>query len=694
MLFNEAGYRFGGSMTNHVVRHFYGIDQMAGIVSCALGVHMDDPFPEGFKPSEPCYCILPMHLRPGLIAAVRGLEEAGRIKGVKAIVPVHFAGDKIENWGTTRQVYCYLHVAYDTPEHLKQTVDGVLNALTVADADGRNLLYTLFNTDKLIKLLDEHRDGKYDHSRKIWTVYTFLVWYDVYFNDGYKDIEQDALYFWYQKEIQQNQDKAAKFFPTMMRIVELQTGDRYPEAVEMFFNIFSQQGNPTESNLIEMENIYRFKVKNTQKADSVHQIIIQKYPDGWTVRRQAFMDLMKAGDQWHQRSVELLTKWPSQQSAKLDAYQPYIYYNAYRALGSDYFTGQYDQQELIRMIPDMDFKTLAELYRTTCGAFHTKKAASDDLNLPVAKALIGEMQKKLTDGSYCEGIYLSPSQSDFLARRLLDEHLGNYADILLCKGQPAEALKALALITPQRRYQTPEVNETHIRALEAAGQQQKVTDVMKQAIKENAATPAMMEQLKQNYVKQHGSEQGFDAYVNSLKSQDEVQALKEEISKQFIDQPYKAFSLKDMNGNTVNSADWKGKVVVLDFWASWCFPCKNSFPGMQMAVDHFKNDPDVLFYFVDTMEHGDGYEQKARDYMKEKGFTFNVLFDAKADPKQEGNNQVVFRQMNDINHSMAIPRKMFLKDGRVRLTTEGYAGSPSKLADEVIYTVEMLKAGK
>ena len=151
MLFNEAGYRFGGSMTNHVVRHFYGIDQMAGIVSCALGVHMDDPFPEGFKPSEPCYCILPMHLRPGLIAAVRGLEEAGRIKGVKAIVPVHFAGDKIENWGTTRQVYCYLHVAYDTPEHLKQTVDGVLNALAVVDADGKNLLYTLFNTDKLIE---------------------------------------------------------------------------------------------------------------------------------------------------------------------------------------------------------------------------------------------------------------------------------------------------------------------------------------------------------------------------------------------------------------------------------------------------------------------------------------------------------------------------------------------------------------
>lgn len=39
-----------------------------------------------------------------------------------------------------------------------------------------------FNTELLVKLLDEHRDGKADNSRKIWTVFIFLVWYDVYFN--------------------------------------------------------------------------------------------------------------------------------------------------------------------------------------------------------------------------------------------------------------------------------------------------------------------------------------------------------------------------------------------------------------------------------------------------------------------------------------------------------------------------------
>ena len=40
-----------------------------------------------------------------------------------------------------------------------------------------------FDTDILIRLLDEHREGKKDNSRKIWTVFSFLIWYDVYFND-------------------------------------------------------------------------------------------------------------------------------------------------------------------------------------------------------------------------------------------------------------------------------------------------------------------------------------------------------------------------------------------------------------------------------------------------------------------------------------------------------------------------------
>ncbi len=513
-----------------------------------------------------------------------------------------------------------------------------------------------------------------------------------YFGEGYKEIDRDALYFWYQKELQQNQDKAGQFFATMMSIVRAQTGERFPEAAQMFIDIFSKQGKPTESNYATMEGIYRRDIKDEAKADSIHRLILKNYPDGWTVRREAFDAIYKQGAKnFHKNSVDFLKKYPQSESSKIDGYQPFVYYNCARAFATDYFTGQFDQKELFGLLPEMDFKTLAEIYRNTVGPFHAKKAVSDDLNYPAGKALIEEMLKKVEDKSYCEGVYMSPSQSDFLARKLLDEHLGNYADILLCRSRPEEALKCIGMITDTRRYQTPEVNETHVKALLQAKQGDKVEAVMKAAFRENAVTPAMMEMLKQDYVAKRGGEEGFDSYLASMKPEDEVAALKDEIRKALIDAPYTPFSLKSMDGTVVNSADWGGKVVVLDFWASWCYPCKNSFPGMQMAVDRFKDDPDVLFFFIDTMEQGDGYEQKARDYMEQKGFTFNVLFDAKADEAKAGNNHVVFSQMDSINKSMAIPRKMILKDGKVRYTAEGYAGSPSKLADEVAYAVEMLK---
>src|ERR1700749_3607746 len=62
------------------------------------------------------------------------------------------------------------------------------------------------------------------------------------------------------------------------------------------------------------------------------------------------------------------------------------------------------------------------------------------------------------------------------------------------------------------------------------------------------------------------------------------------------------FILKDINGKTVSLADYKGKVLILDFWATWCVPCRNSFPAVKMAVEKYKNDPDVKILFSDTRE--------------------------------------------------------------------------------------------
>jgi thiol-disulfide isomerase/thioredoxin len=62
------------------------------------------------------------------------------------------------------------------------------------------------------------------------------------------------------------------------------------------------------------------------------------------------------------------------------------------------------------------------------------------------------------------------------------------------------------------------------------------------------------------------------------------------------------FSMKDLQEHEVSSADLRGKVVLIDFWATWCQPCKKEMPGYQKLVDRYGQDGFVVIGFkFDTM---------------------------------------------------------------------------------------------
>jgi thiol-disulfide isomerase/thioredoxin len=62
------------------------------------------------------------------------------------------------------------------------------------------------------------------------------------------------------------------------------------------------------------------------------------------------------------------------------------------------------------------------------------------------------------------------------------------------------------------------------------------------------------------------------------------------------------FTVKDLQGREISSADLRGKVVLIDFWATWCQPCKKEMPGYQKLLDHYQSRGFAVVGFkFDTM---------------------------------------------------------------------------------------------
>ena len=84
------------------------------------------------------------------------------------------------------------------------------------------------------------------------------------------------------------------------------------------------------------------------------------------------------------------------------------------------------------------------------------------------------------------------------------------------------------------------------------------------------------------------------------------------------------FTVTDAEGNAVKLSDFRGKGVVLNFWASWCGPCKSEMPHFQTAYEQYGEDVHFLMVNMSTA-FGDSSED-AKAVLTENGYTFPVYY--------------------------------------------------------------------
>ena len=108
-----------------------------------------------------------------------------------------------------------------------------------------------------------------------------------------------------------------------------------------------------------------------------------------------------------------------------------------------------------------------------------------------------------------------------------------------------------------------------------------------------------------------------------LDSADETETSKGTSS----DSAEKGITVLDWNGNEVKISDFYGKPIVLNFWASWCPPCKAELPDFDSACKKYEGE--VLFLMVNMTDGDRETVETAKSFVESMGYTFPVYFDTK-----------------------------------------------------------------
>lgn len=275
-----------------------------------------------------------------------------------------------------------------------------------------------------------------------------------------------------------------------------------------------------------------------------------------------------------------------------------------------------------------------------------------------------------------------PTSKNPMAKGDYYQALTALSSILYKERKYAEALKYADLVyNGGGNKENPAVKKTYALALAANGQADEALQLLGEIVSAGKADNDVNKHLPLIYTQAKGSDTGYTAFVQQLETA-MLNAIQERLKKDIISEQAPSFTLKNLAGETVSLSALKGKTVILDFWATWCGPCKRSFPAMQKAINKYKNDPTVQFLFIDTWERIPEPGKDVQQFIDDNKYSFEVLLDDKT-------TGVV-----DQFKVNSIPAKFIIDgEGNIRFKLTGFSGGDDPAVAELSAMIEMIRKG-